>query len=196
MSTALAALAGVPLGVFIGLKAFPGRSGLVAVLNTLMSMPTVVVGLLVYSAISRTGPLGSLGLLYSITAMVLGQFVLSFPIITALTVSTVGAMDERIHKTILSLGATPCQSFLIFLREAKFGLLAALVAGFGRVFGEIGVSIMLGGNIKGYTRNITTTIALETSKGDFFLVTALGMALLFISLVVNISLGFLQRRGR
>ncbi|MBU1134680.1 MAG: ABC transporter permease, partial [Candidatus Omnitrophica bacterium] len=158
VSTGLAALVGVPFGIVIGHKKFIGRQFIITVLNTLMSLPTVVVGLMVYSFLSRQGPLGSFGLLYTLTAMVIGQFILSFPILCGLTVTAVRSLDRKVELTTLSLGANPIQGLIMLLKEARFGIFAAVIAGFGRVFAEIGVSMMLGGNIRGYTRNITTTI--------------------------------------
>lgn len=195
-STLLAILTGVPLGVLVAVKTFPGRRALLAVLNTLMSLPTVVVGLLVYSFLSGHGPLGRLGLLYSITAMVIGQFILAFPIVAGLTASAMRGLDDRIRVTLASLGADSCQSFRMLLSEARFGLCGAVVAGFGRVFSEIGVSMMLGGNIRGYTRNITTAMALETSRGEFALGFALGIVLLVVALAINVLFGVLQRRAK
>lgn len=195
-STLLAALAGVPVGVWLAESHFPGRHALITLLNTLMSLPTVVVGLLVYAFLSRRGPLGEMGLLYTQTAMVIGQFVLVFPIVTGLTVSSVNGLDKRIRRTALSLGADSTQSFYTFLREARYGLLVALAAGFGRVFAEVGVSMMLGGNIRGYTRTITTAIALETSKGEFALGMALGIVLLMVALGINILVSCFRDRGR
>ena len=196
ISTTLATVSGVPFGVFVAHKKFTGRSAVITVLNTLMSLPTVVVGLMVYSVLSRRGPLGSLGLLYTRTAMVIGQWILAFPIIAGLTVAAVKGLDRRIHMTALSLGADTGQGFRMFLHEARFGILAALVAGFGRVFAEVGVSMMLGGNIRGYTRNITTAIALETSKGEFALGIALGLVLLAVALAINILFGFFRRKSQ
>jgi len=194
-STSLATVTAVPVGVLLAQQRFPGRGGIVAVLNTLMSLPTVVVGLLVYSLLSRQGALGSLGLLYTRAAMVIGQWILAFPIVAALTVATMEGLDSRVRSTAVSLGAGPLQAFLLTLREARFGIMAAVVAGFGRVFAEVGVSMMLGGNIKAYTRSITTTIALETSRGEFALGLALGLVLLTVALVINILLGLLKRRS-
>ncbi len=195
-STSLAALTGVPAGILIAQRAFPGRGAVVAVLNTLMSLPTVVVGLLLYSLLSRNGPLGAHGLLYTRSAMVIGQWILAFPIVAALTVATMEGQDSRVHRTAIAMGANPAQAFFAALSEARFGILAAVVAGFGRVFAEVGVSMMLGGNIKTYTRSITTAIALETNRGEFALGLALGFVLLTIALVVNIALALLKRRSR
>jgi len=193
-STVLATLTGVPFGVLVAEKRFAGRQAVITVLNTLMSLPTVVVGLLMYSFLSRRGPLGELGLLYTQSAMVIGQFILAFPIVSGLAVASVSGLDKRVRATALSLGADSSQGFRMFLHEARFGMLAAIVAGFGRVFAEVGVSMMLGGNIRGYTRNITTAIALETSKGEFALGVALGMVLLAVALVINVLFGLFRKK--
>jgi len=195
-STTLATLGGVPPGIMLARTRFRGRQAIIAILNTLMSLPTVVVGLLVYAMLSRRGPLGDLGLLYTRTAMAIGQFVLAFPIIAGLATASVRGLDPRIDLTVKSLGADARQGFWTILREARFGILAAVVTGFGRVFAEIGVSMMLGGNIKAYTRNITTAIALETSKGEFALGIALGLVLLTVAFAINGLLVFLQRKNR
>ncbi len=196
ISTLLATAAGVPFGVFLALTSFPGRRTVIALLHTLLSLPTVVVGLLVYSLISRQGPAGELNLLYSQTAMIIGQFILAFPIVASLSVSAASSTDSRLTKTLKSIGANRQQSFFMLLNEARFGILAAIITGFGRVFAEIGVSMMLGGNIKGYTRNITTAIALETNKGEFAMGFALGIVLLSVAFVINILLVTLQRRSK
>ncbi len=196
LSTALAALAGVPFGMWIAEKRFRGARAIMTILSTLMSLPTVVVGLMVYSFLSRRGPLGEWGLLYTPAAMVIGQFILAFPIIAGLSVSAVAGLDKRIQATALSLGADTAQSFRMFLREARYGIMAAVMAGFGRVFAEVGVSMMLGGNIRGYTRNITTAIALETSKGEFAFGIALGLVLLAVALGVNILFSLFREWSR
>ena len=195
-STLLATIAGVPFGILVSEKKFAGRQAVITLLNTLMAMPTVVVGLMVYSFLSRRGPLGSLGLLYTRTAMVIGQFILAFPIIAGLTVSSMRGMDRRARTTALALGANSIQAFRMFLYEARFGLCAAIATGFGRVFAEVGVSMMLGGNIRTYTRSITTAIALETSKGEFALAIALGIVLLTVALGINILFSLCQKRIR
>ena len=191
----LAALAGVPFGFWVAVRKFRGRRWVVTVLNTLMALPTVVVGLTVYSFLSRRGPLGSLGILYTPTAMVIGQFILATPIIAALTLTAAQGVDERAGKTAYTLGATGFQTALVVLSEARFALLAAVVAGFGRIFAEVGASIMLGGNIRGYTRNLTTAIAFETGKGEFGLGIALGIILLFVAFVINFLFYYLHKRG-
>jgi tungstate transport system permease protein len=194
-STILAAITGVPAGVFIARAKFPGHGAVLTAFNTLMSLPTVLIGLMVYSLLSRCGPLGGLGLLYTRSAMVIGQWILAFPIIVGLTVATVKGLDKRVQQTALALGADSFQVFRVILSEARFGVLAAVVAGFGRVFAEVGISMMLGGNIMGYTRNITTAIALETSKGEFAMGIALGIILLTVALIVNILLGLFRRKA-
>ncbi len=195
-STLLAAITGIPFGIFIAQKKFPGRSIVITVLNTLMSLPTVVIGLTVYSFLSRRGPLGKLGLLYTLSAMVIGQFILIFPILSGVTVTAVRSLDKRIKTTLVSLGTSHRQGFRMFIHEARLGILTALIAGFGRVFAEVGVSMMLGGNIKGYTRNIPTTIALETSKGEFALGIALGIVLLAVAFSINLVLTYLQKKNK
>lgn len=193
LSTLLAVIAAVPVGCFLAVCRFRGRRAILTVINTLMSLPTVVVGLIVYGFISRKGVLGELGLLYTLTAMIIGQFILCFPIICGLAAAAVKTLDKKVHLTALSLGADRIQRFFIILSEARFALTAAVIAGFGRVFAEVGISMMLGGNIKNYTRNITTAIALETSRGEFALGIALGMVLLTVSLSINILFARFQK---
>ncbi|MEW5768352.1 MAG: ABC transporter permease [bacterium] len=192
ISTTISSLAGVLLGVLIAAHNFWGKKAVLTTFNTLMALPTVVVGLLCYSFLSRKGPLGSLGLLYTQTAMIIGQFILTTPIITSLSISALSSLDPRVSREALSLGATPYQTALTLLTEGRFALASAIMAGFGRVFAEVGISMMLGGNIKGYTRNITTSIALETSKGEFALGLALGMILLSVAFGLNILFHYLQ----
>jgi tungstate transport system permease protein len=187
-----AALAGVPLGLGLAVSRFPGKRAAVTVLNTLMGLPTVVVGLLGYSFLSRRGLLGDWRLLYTPYAMMIGQFVLVLPIVAALTLSAVSGVSRRAGRTALALGASPGQKNRLILGEARFAILAAVIAGFGRIFAEIGVSTMLGGNIQGYTRNIPTAIAYETGKGDFSLGLALGLILLALALGVNLLLQAVQ----
>ena len=187
-------LLAVPLGFMIGINTFRGRGFLITLLNTLMAFPTVVVGLLVYSLVAHNGPLGPMGLLFTPSAMIMGQFILATPIIMSLTASAVQGVDARIRSTATVLGANALQSGIAIVREARFALIAAVVAGFGRIIGEVGASMMLGGNIRGYTRNIPTAIALETSKGEFSLGLALGFILLAVALIVNFLLRFLQQK--
>jgi len=190
----LASLIGVPLGFIIGINEFKGKKTIITLFNTLMALPTVVVGLFVFSFISRQGPIGILGLLFTPTAMIIGQFILATPIITALSISAVQGIDPRIRVTAITLGARSYQIMLALLLEARFAIMAAIIAGFGRIIGEVGSAMMLGGNIRGYTRSITTAIALETSKGKFSLGLALGIILLTVALTVNIILRYLQER--
>ena len=191
----LATIVGIPLSFLIALNEFKGKRSLITLLNTMMALPTVVVGLFVFSAISRQGPLGVLGLLFTPTAMLIGQFILATPIIIALSISAIRAVDPRIRVTALSLGAHPHHVVMTLILEARFAMMAAIIAGFGRIIGEVGSAMMLGGNIRGYTRSITTAIALETSKGEFSLGLALGIILLTVALSVNILLRSLQQQN-
>ena len=195
LATLLATCSAVPLGFILGTVKFPGRRAVITFFNTLLSLPTVVVGLLVFGFISRQGPLGFMGLLFSPAAMVIGQFILAFPIVTALTISAVQGLDRRIKPTALTLGATPLQAGITLIAEARFAIMAAIIAGFGRIIGEVGAAIMLGGNIKEYTRTITTAIALETSKGEFGFAIALGIILMVVAFSVNILFRYFQQRG-
>lgn len=194
-SLIFASAVGVPFGFVLATYKFRGRRFLTVILNTLMALPTVVVGLTVYALISRQGPLGVLGLLYTPKAMILGQFVLATPIVSALTLSAVENVDPRVKETALTLGAGRVQSGLAVLKEARFAVMAAVAAGFGRVIAEVGSAMMLGGNIRGATRTMTTAIALETAKGEFGLGIALGVVLLIVAFSVNIVFNYWQRRG-
>lgn len=193
-SIILAALIGIPLGLTIAIGNFPLKRWVITTLNTLMAMPTVVVGLVVYGIISRQGPLGGFGLLFTPGAMIAGQTVLAIPIVANYTLSSIKGADQRILPTALTLGASPVQGVLQLIREVRFGIMAAVIAGFGRVISEVGVAMMLGGNIQGYTRTMTTAIALETSKGEFAFGLALGGILMAVALIVNLILNFMQQR--
>jgi tungstate transport system permease protein len=184
-SAVIACVPGIPLGVLLALKRFRGRRPLLAVLNTLMALPTVVVGLVVYSFISRSGPLGSLGLLFTPAAVIIGQAILALPIVISMTASGLSNLDPLFPEVLTTLGARRGSVFWMTLREARGVVLSASLAAFGRVVGEVGAAMMLGGNIRGYTRTITTAIALETSKGEFELGLALGIILMAMSLAVN-----------
>lgn len=190
----LASLIGVPLAFLIGINEFKGKRMIITLFNTMMALPTVVVGLFVFSLISRQGPLGVLGLLFTPIAMMIGQFILATPIITALAISAIQGIDPRIKMTAVTLGARSYQITFALMLEARFAIMAAIIAGFGRIIGEVGSAMILGGNIRGYTRSITTAIALETSKGEFSLGLALGIILLAVALSVNIILRYLQQR--
>ena len=193
-ATLLASLIGVPLGFLISAHEFPFKRPIITVFNTLLSLPTVVVGLFLYSLLSRRGPFGPLGLLFTPTAMVIGQFILATPIIVALTISAIQSMDPRAKMTAMTLGAGAVRTALTVLSEARFALTAAVIAGFGRVIAEVGTAMMVGGNIKGYTRVMTTAIALETSKGEFAFALSLGIILLMVAFSINILFHYLQAK--
>jgi tungstate transport system permease protein len=195
-STLIASTMGVPAAFLISFKEFRGKRAVITALNSLLAMPTVVVGLLVYAFISRRGFLGMLDLLYTQTAMVIGQVILIFPIVTSLTIAAISRIDERYRKTAMTLGATAFQTAVVIFREARFGIIAAIIATFGRVISEIGISMMLGGNARGYTRTMTTAMALEYDKGEFVLGVALGIVLLIISFTMNVFFNHLQGRHR
>jgi len=190
----LASLLGVYLGFLMAVKDYWGKKISVALMNTLLALPTVVIGLIVYSLISRRGPLGVFSLLYTPSAMIIGQFILATPIIIALTHSAIQGIDKRVRDTALTLGATDAQSAWMVIKEARYAVLAGVITGFGRVIAEVGAAMMLGGNIKGTTRVMTTAIALETSKGEFGFAIALGILLLLIAFVINILLHYFQSR--
>jgi tungstate transport system permease protein len=175
---------------------FPGRRLLISINSTLLSVPAVVVGLTLYILLSRQGPLGEWKLLFTQTAMVLGQIALAFPILAAMGHSALQAVDKRAWETARTLGASPLRAFMTLMHEARFGLLAALLAAFGRIIAEVGASMMLGGNILHYTRNIPTAIALETSKGEFAQGIALGIVLLTLAFTLNALLQNFQGRGQ
>ena len=190
-----AALIGIPLGVLIALKDFFLKRVLILALNTAMAFPTVVLGLIFYAFLSRKGPLGDYGLLFTPIGMELGLFFLATPIVINLTLGAVQALDPRLFVTCRTLGANAWQEFSMIVREGRFAITAAAALAFGRVISEVGVAMMLGGNIKGFTRTMTTAIALETSKGEFELGMALGMALLIVALFVNLALYALQKQS-
>lgn len=194
-STLISSLVGIPLGLCVALNEFRGKRFLNTLLNTLLAMPTVVIGLLVYSFISRRGLLGHWNLLYTQKAIIIGQVILIIPIITTLTVAAVSRIDDRYRKTAMTLGATTFQTALVIFREARFGIMASIIVAFGRVIAEIGISMMLGGNARGFTRTMTTAMALEYDKGEFVMSVALGIVLLMISFTVNIVFTQFQERA-
>jgi tungstate transport system permease protein len=195
-STLLSSLLGVPAGFLIAYNEFRGKRAVITVLNSLLALPTVVVGLVVYAFISRRGILGILDLLYTQSAMVVGQIILIFPIVACLTIAAVSRIDERYRKTALTLGANTFETAKVIFREARFALVAAIIAAFGRVIAEVGVSMMLGGNAKGFTRTMTTAMALEYDKGEFVMGVALGIVLLLISFAMNILFNYVQGRTK
>ena len=191
----VATVIGLPLGALLGLTKFPLRGGAITILNTFMGLPPVVVGLVVYLLLSRSGPLGFLSLLYTPSAMIVAQSILAFPIVGALCHAAIAGVDPIIRQAARTLGATPLQVSLTVIREARYGIMSAIIAAFGRVMAEVGAILIVGGNIAGYTRVMTTTIALETDKGNFELALALGIILLTISLMINTALHIIQKKG-
>ena len=196
--TALACLGaislGLPLAFMLVNYSFPGKRGVILLLNTLQALPTVVVGLFLYVFISRRGIFGPLDLLYSWKAISIGQFILILPLVTMFVLAALSRLDGRYRQTALTLGANEWQAALTVMREARFAIVAALCAAFGRGIAEVGVSMMLGGNIKGFTRTMTTAMALEYDKGEFTLALALGVVLLLVSFFLNVALAFFQGR--
>ncbi|MFC1905157.1 ABC transporter permease [Chloroflexota bacterium] len=193
-STLLASLVCLPLSSLIHFNRFPGKRSLISLIQTFYGIPTVTVGLFVFVLFSRAGPLGGLNLLFTPIVMVLGQMILITPILLGLTISALSGVDKAILDTARSLGASSFQVAVVVLREARFAVIATIIMGFGRAISEIGIALMVGGNIKGFTRIITTAISLETSKGDLELSIALGIILIFIALVINIVLSRIQQR--
>jgi tungstate transport system permease protein len=195
-ATGLALLVGMPLGTALALARFPGRGLAVALLNTGMGLPPVVVGLLLSILLWRSGPLGALELLYTPAAIVLAQFVIALPVVAGLTLAAIQQIPARFRLQVQGLGASRLQLVGILVREARLPLLAALMAGFGAVISEVGASLMVGGNLRGQTRVLTTATVLETSKGNFDVAIALSAILLGVTFVVNWALTWLQQRGR
>ena len=185
----------VLIGFTLAYAKFPGRRLLISAFNTLLAVPAVVVGLTLYIILSRQGPLGEWKLLFTQTAMILGQIALSFPILVAMSHSAFQSVDMRAWDTARTLGSNPIHSFYIIMKEVRFGLFSALLAGYGRIIAEVGASMMLGGNILHYTRNIPTAIALETSKGEFAQGIALGIILISMAFLLTISLQYVQGKG-
>jgi tungstate transport system permease protein len=193
-SILIASLIDIPIGGIIEFHNFRGKRALVNLIQTFYSLPTVTVGLLVFLLLSRSGPLGSLGLLFSPGGMIIGQTILITPIMIGLTISALGGVGVQIRETAASLGATDLQVIFTIMKEAKVAIIAAILLGFGRALSEVGVAMMIGGNIRGYTRVLTTAISLETSMGDLELSMALGIILISISLAVNLLLNRIQGR--
>ena len=192
---AVSAFFGLPLGTLLGFKKFPLKGAVISVLNTFMGLPPVAVGLFVYLLLSRSGPLGFMSLLYSPSAMIIAQSILALPIVASLSHSAVFGVDPVIRQAATTLGATPLQAGVAVIGEARYGIMSAVIAAFGRVMAEVGAILIVGGNIAGYTRVMTTTIALETDRGNFELALALGLILLSISLVINSALHLIQKKG-
>jgi tungstate transport system permease protein len=193
-SCLLASLICIPLGSLIYFHHFPGKRALINIIQTLFSVPTVLVGLFVFVLFSRAGPLGFFGILLTTKAMIVGQMILITPLLLGLTISALSGVSKEIVDTATSLGASGFQAIWLVLREARYAVLAAVIMGFGRAISEVGCALLVGGNMKGVTRVITTTISMETAKGDFELAIALGIILLSLALIINIVLNRLQQR--
>jgi tungstate transport system permease protein len=193
MACVLACLVGLLLGAWLGVARFAGRAALLAVLNTFLAVPSVVVGLVVYLLLSRSGPLGFLGWLFSFKAMVLAQALLVLPVVTALTRQLVDDAESLHGEQLRSLGARPLLRSLLLAWDERYALLTVVIASFGRAISEVGAVMIVGGNMEGFTRVMTTAIALETSKGDLPLALALGLILLAVVLVLNLLLAMLRR---
>ena len=191
----IVSIIGLPLSALITLKKFPAKGLSISIMNTLMGLPPVVVGLFVYIMLSRSGPIGFMGLLYTPSAMIIAQTILAFPIVVSLCHSAIVSVNPITKQASMTLGATPLQISVTIIKEARYGIMSGIIAAFGRVMAEVGAILIVGGNIAGYTRVMTTTIALETDKGNFELAIALGIILLTISLAINSALHFVQRKG-
>jgi tungstate transport system permease protein len=195
-ATVLSLVVGIPLGTLLALVRFPGRGLVVALVNTGMGLPPVVVGLFISILLWRSGPLGAWELLYTPSAIVLAQFVIAAPLVVGLTLAAVQQIPERFRLQLQGLGASRGQLLWVLVREARLGLLAALMAGFGAVISEVGASLMVGGNIRGQTRVLTTATVLETGKGNFDVAIALSVILLGLTFLVNWLLTALQQGRR
>jgi tungstate transport system permease protein len=191
----IAIFLGLPTAALTGLKRFPARGFIISLLNALMGLPPVVAGLFAYLLLSRSGPLGFMELLYTPTAMIIVQSVLAFPIIASICNSAIIGVNPLIKLAAATLGATSVQVAFTVIKEARYGIMSGVIAGLGRLMAEVGAVLIVGGNIAGHTRVMTTTIALETDKGNFELAIALGIVLLIISLLINILLYFFQKKG-
>jgi tungstate transport system permease protein len=195
LATLISLAIGLPVGTILAFSRFPGRSILLTFVNTGMALPPVVVGLAVAMTLWRSGPLGNLHLIYTPTAIVIAQVIISAPVVTGLSAAALQALDPRIRLQLLGLGASRVQMVFSIWREARLPLLAAVMAGFGAVISEVGASMMVGGNIRHQTRVLTTAIVLDTNKGDFGSAIGLGILLLFITLLINFALTWIQQQG-
>ncbi len=196
VATTIACALGIPAGFLLATRPFWGRRAALTVVNTALAFPTVVVGLLLLGMLSRRGPLGGLGLLYTWPAIVIGDVLLALPIAAALSAAAVQGVDPRIRRTALTLGAGTWRAAWTVAREARFGLAAVVTAAFGQCVAEVGAALMVGGNIRGQTRTLTTAVALHAAQGDFGMALALGLLLIVLALVVNVALQLLQGAGR
>jgi tungstate transport system permease protein len=193
-SLAASLIIGLPLGFCLGYFDFRIKKQVRVVVDTMLALPTVFIGLLVYAFFTNRGPFGELGLLFTLPGIAVGLTILALPIVIALSATAVESMDRQLRVTLISLGANRRQLFLSTLWEARHGIIAASLTAYGRVMTEVGIAMMVGGNIKWQTRTITTAIALETNKGEFAMGIALGLVLLLISFAVNLSVSFLRKR--
>ena len=196
LATIISMIIGLPFGTWLALGNFRGRNVILSIINTGMALPPVVVGLVVAMMLWRSGPLGDLKLIYTPWAIVIAQVVIAAPVVTGLTAAALEALDPRLSQQLLGLGASRRQMIWYLWREARLPLLAALMAGFGSVISEVGASMMVGGNIKGQTRVLTTAIVLETSKGEFQTALALSVLLLVLTYLINFALTWIQQRGQ
>ncbi len=195
-ATLISLFIGISIGTTVALSRFRGRRVVVSLINTGMALPPVVVGLFVTIFLWRNGPLGVLGVLYTPTAMIIAQTVIATPIVMGITLAAIQQLPQKLRLQILALGATRIQMVWILIKEAKLPLLAAVMAGFGGVISEVGASIMVGGNIKGYSRVLTTATVMETSRGNFEIAIALGIILLLLAYFINLILTQIQQRER
>ena len=190
----IASLIAIPLGIIVALNKFIGKKILMIILNTLMALPTVVIGLILYGLLNRRGLLGGFDLLYTQNAIIIGLCILITPVILNLTINAVYSADSRLVDKCTLLCTTQIQKIFIYISETRFVLMTGIIIGFGRAIGEVGIAMMVGGNIEGFTRTMTTAIALETSKGSFEFALSLGLILLFIALLVNLILYYFQQK--
>jgi len=203
LATLIGALIGIPIGTFLGLRRFKGKRTIMrfvdvimkTIVNTFMGLPPVVVGLIVYLLLTASGPLGWLGLLYTPMAMIITQLIIVIPIIIGITMSAVGSIEKSIREKALSLGATETQAALLVLREARMGVLSSIIAAFGAAISEVGGIMITGGNIRWWTRTLTTAIVIETELGNFTMALTLGAILLTIAFIINLALTIIQVKG-
>jgi tungstate transport system permease protein len=196
IATIVSVLIGIPIGTVLALTRFFGRGLLVSMVNFGMGLPPVVVGLITWLCLTRYGPLGILGLLYTPTAIIIAQAIIASPIVAGFSLAAIQSVDPKMRLQLLAFGATRFQYLVLLIWEARLGILAAIIAGFGGVISEVGASMMVGGNIRGYTRVLTTATVLEVSKGKFELATALSIILLTVTFCIMASLSHLQQRGK
>ena len=191
----LASIVGLPTGTLLGLYNFKGKQIVTNLVNTMTGLPPVVVGLFVFLLLSRSGPLGPLGLLYTPLAMIIAQFILATPIVTGITMAAVSNVDRAVKETAISLGATESQLIWTILKETRTSILSGIIVAFGQVLSEVGAIMIVGGNIRWHTRALTTAIVLETRRGEFALSIALGLILISLAFIINMVLTYLQRKG-